>query len=353
MVVTYLIGNGFDVNLGLPTKYSDYYQEYLEGIKNLDDSNPDNKMIKEFWDKIKDEIFDKWKDFEEALAINLDGDESNVRAVLRDFTIKFSAYLKRVSNGFECTDEVTDNFRDFLINGFSTIIRRDKNILSQYQIGGPNDFVIQFINFNYTDSIEKIITNYKNRYGSLKISEKRINSCTYTATIKSDVFHLHGSLNPDDYVIIGIDSTEQFTNDTLKTNPNTEKYCVKSKINQAAGYSDRERDFVSLINASNIIYTYGVSFGKTDKLRWDVIKKWLETSGTHRLVAYEYGSGINAHNSPYIQDTLDYIDNKKREVMKNICVEETDYDKYLEQIFVIDSDDVLNCKFTKREEVTT
>ena len=56
MKVTYLIGNGFDVNLGLPTKYSDYYQEYIEGIENLDDSNPDNKMIKEFWDKIKNQI---------------------------------------------------------------------------------------------------------------------------------------------------------------------------------------------------------------------------------------------------------------------------------------------------------
>ena len=42
MVVTYLMGNGFDVNLGLPTKYSDYYQEYLEGIKVLDDSIPYN-----------------------------------------------------------------------------------------------------------------------------------------------------------------------------------------------------------------------------------------------------------------------------------------------------------------------
>ena len=87
----------------------------------------------------------------------------------------------------------------------------------------------------------------------MAVSYTHLNS-TYTATIKNDVLHLHGSLNPDDYVIIGIDSTEQFTNDTLKTNPNTEKYCVKSKINQAAGYSDRERNFVSLINA--VSYTH-------------------------------------------------------------------------------------------------
>ena len=36
MKVTYLMGNGFDVNLGLPTKYSDFYQEYLDGIRDLD-----------------------------------------------------------------------------------------------------------------------------------------------------------------------------------------------------------------------------------------------------------------------------------------------------------------------------
>lgn len=144
MKVTYLMGNGFDVNLGLPTKYSDFYQEYLDGIRDLDLSKPDNLMIKEFWDKIKDEVFDKWKDFEEALAFNLEGDEKNVSAVLSHFTNKFSVYLKRVSNRFECTDEVTDSFISFLENGCDTLIKRDKNILSSYQIGAPTNFEIRF-----------------------------------------------------------------------------------------------------------------------------------------------------------------------------------------------------------------
>ncbi len=351
MKVTYLMGNGFDVNLGLPTKYSDFYQEYLDGIRDLDLSKPDNLMIKEFWDKIKDEVFDKWKDFEEALAFNLEGDEKNVSAVLSHFTNKFSVYLKRVSNRFECTDEVTDSFISFLENGCDTLIKRDKNILSSYQIGAPTNFEIRFINFNYTDSIEKIIDNYKSRHNSLSIYEISRANTSYSAFINKEVLHLHGSLNQNDFVIIGIDSIEQFANDKLKTNPKAEKYCVKSKTNQTAGYSDRESDYVSWVNSSDIIYTYGISFSKTDKYRWDIIKKWLEASASHRFVVYEYNSGIKEHISAYVQDTLDYIDNHKKEIMKHIGIEETDYEKYSEQVFVIDSADVLNCKFSLKTTV--
>ena len=30
MALTYVIGNGFDINLGLKTKYSDFYDHYLK-----------------------------------------------------------------------------------------------------------------------------------------------------------------------------------------------------------------------------------------------------------------------------------------------------------------------------------
>ncbi len=353
MKVTYLIGNGFDVNLGLPTKYSDYYQEYLEGIKNLDDSNPDNKMIKEFWDKIKDQIFDKWQDFEMACAEYLDGDERNVKAVLLDFTNKFSKYLLDLSSSYECSDEVADAFVDFVKNGYRSLTQRDLKQVSQYQVGLPINFDIRFINFNYTDSIEKVLNNYKNRHDSLIIDKINNANLQCFSKLNNSILHLHGSLKAHDLVIIGVDSTEQLKSSTLKDNPNLEKYCVKSSINQISGFGEREEQYISLVNSSDIIYTYGISFGETDKYRWTILKKWLSENDKHKLVVYEYNSKIHDHESYYIIELLNYIDDKKREVMKLIGIEESDYDKYLDQVFVIDSGDVLKCKFTKKEEVTT
>lgn len=284
MNVTYLIGNGFDVNLGIPTKYTDFYGEYLDEIRGIDISVSKNRAIKEFWGKIEGHEYDKWADFEMAVAQNLDGDERNVKAVLSHFTNKFSSYLKRVSQSYDCTDEVVESFIDFLKNGYIHLQQRDRLLVEPYQIGTRQSIDISFASLNYTDSIEKIMNKYKTKHSGLTVSQFSISPTTYTSKLIKDVLHLHGSLETGDFVIIGIDSIEQFENDMLKTNTEAEQYCVKRKINESAGYIERERSFTHLIDFSNIIYTYGISFGKTDKFRWKTLRNWLSINSKHILV---------------------------------------------------------------------
>lgn len=352
MNVTYLIGNGFDVNLGLPTKYTDYYKEYLEEIKNIDVSDPKRSAIINFWKKLEGHEYDKWADFEMAVAQNMDGDEKSVKAVLSHFTVKFSDYLKRISQSYNCTDEVAEDFVDFIKNGYIHLQHKDKLLVQRYQIGMRQDFNISIVSLNYTDCIEKILNTYNTKHNSLMISQiKPSPNIVYSAIINKDVLHLHGTLETDNYVVIGIDSIQQFENDTLKSNISAEKYCVKRKVNESAGYIDREEKFNSLIGSSNIIYTYGVSFGKTDKSRWDKIRNWLCEDNKHILVVYKYKTHIADYISSYVPDMLDFIDEKKMEIMRDIGIDEKDFQKYLNQVFFIDSGDVLNCKFTTSELV--
>ena len=347
MNVTYLIGNGFDVNLGLPTKYTDYYKEYSEEIKNIDVNDPKHNAIINFWKKLEGNEYDKWADFEMAVAQNMDGDEKSVKAVLSHFTNKFSSYLKRISQSYDCTDEVAENFVDFIKNGYKHLQQRDRLLVLPYQIGTSQNFEISFASLNYTNSIEKIFDKYKTLYNSLTISI----SPPYTTRLIKDVLHLHGTLETGDYVIIGIDSIKQFENDMLKSNIEAENYCVKRKINENSGYIEREKKFNSLIDNSNIIYTYGVSFGQTDKSRWDRIRNWLSGNITHILVVYKYNTHIADRISSYAPDMLDFIDEQKMEIMRDIGIDEKDFKKYLNQVFFIDSGDVLNCKFTTSELV--
>ena len=52
MNIVYLIGNGFDINLGLNTRYCDFYKYYLESQQS-DNSNPHIKTLKKSLKRIK------------------------------------------------------------------------------------------------------------------------------------------------------------------------------------------------------------------------------------------------------------------------------------------------------------
>ena len=61
MNIVYLIGNGFDRNLGLRTSYKDFYNFY----KKQRSSNEDIRKIKEYIDNGESEL---WSDLEKALG---------------------------------------------------------------------------------------------------------------------------------------------------------------------------------------------------------------------------------------------------------------------------------------------
>ena len=73
MIITFLVGNGFDVNLGLKTRYCDFYKYYV----NTDSSNKPlaierfkreiDNFIKKERNKTDNDFID-WRDLEIALG---------------------------------------------------------------------------------------------------------------------------------------------------------------------------------------------------------------------------------------------------------------------------------------------
>ena len=63
MIIVYLIGNGFDVNLGMKTSYADFYDWYVEESV----SNSDNiERLKKNIDAYKESNL--WADLEEGIG---------------------------------------------------------------------------------------------------------------------------------------------------------------------------------------------------------------------------------------------------------------------------------------------
>ena len=62
MNITFLIGNGFDVGMGMHSKFSDYFPIYIE------DSKDKVKSLKDFADEIAEDE-EKWSVFEKQLGV--------------------------------------------------------------------------------------------------------------------------------------------------------------------------------------------------------------------------------------------------------------------------------------------
>jgi hypothetical protein len=152
MNITFMIGNGFDLNLGLETGYKKFYEYYVK-------RNPDDLIAK----SIKED-YELWADLEEGLGLILKDikpeqlddffdSKANLESELENYLIAENAR-------FQITDEAkfAEEFCNKVINfhnGFSTA---DKNDLNSIIRATSAPIHYQFITFNYTDVLDKMVT---------------------------------------------------------------------------------------------------------------------------------------------------------------------------------------------------
>ena len=97
MNITFLIGNGFDLNCGLKSSYNDMYDGYCE------EEETDSKAIKKFKNLINKNL-ENWSNFEWTMAemINEFETENDFIECLTDFEKYLNNYLaKEEANFFE------------------------------------------------------------------------------------------------------------------------------------------------------------------------------------------------------------------------------------------------------------
>jgi hypothetical protein len=95
MNILYIIGNGFDINLGLKTKYSDFYKYYQSQFSK-------DQLV----NKLKNEIavgIDNWSDLEVAFGkymVNIN-DREEFDMVYDDIVINLGEYLENEEKEFD------------------------------------------------------------------------------------------------------------------------------------------------------------------------------------------------------------------------------------------------------------
>lgn len=338
MNITYIFGNGFDCQIGLRTRYSDFLEHY---IKNRETDDDNISAFKDYLDSNRSDIF--WSDAELGMGEHL-GAFSDITLASytdrkADFEEKLIEYLTAQQEKciYEDKESIKVIFEDFIYNSYGDSMLRRGNDLG---IPGNSNNLFQFITFNYTNVLDRILKCCVGSDGrTLKTQSTR--SSSFSDTV-SQVYHVHGNLS--DGIISGVNDENQMNvSGGVKIDEAIRWTLIKPYLNQASGYN-WDQPAKDAILRSSIIYIYGTSFGDTDRLWWNCIREWLLADTNHKIVWFVHDD--KELSTKILWKEIDYDDNQRRILLDNLgCdFEGTQYNQMLTQTYIIRNTQRLDLK---------
>lgn len=284
MNITFLIGNGFDRNLGLDTNYSDFIKVYKK-------SDVNTQILKDFRTFI-DENQELWSSAELAFGIYTrefaSGKGAQFSECQDDFCQCLANYLKEqelridylankvaICKAFSHLNSLTSSFPT---QERAVIDRVYSNHLSE-------GIIFNFICYNYTRTLDECLAVLKEK--NSVIGTHKYGTLTFNHTI-GQICHVHGTVEKD--MVLGVNDESQILNPKLFDCDDGDIYrslLIKRKAN-ASYLENTDEKAKQMLTSSKIIYVYGMSIGETDKLWWNRICEWLAGDNTRHLILQKY-----------------------------------------------------------------
>ncbi len=330
MKCTLLIGNGFDINLGLNTRYSDFYNYIFDTKLNQESDLEDNLIIKKLIDeKENGTLYENWADLELALGkFTEEIDENNLEAFNRDkmaLDLLLRNFLKDEQEKLIIKKEFSIDINKITYSSINNLFignseNEDARINSAiYYLEDNNNNNLNIINFNYTNSFSKLFTNIvQTLYIRKRLFRKR------------DLLNIHGKVDFNN-IVLGVNDESQVANQNILSNEYTKPIIIKPSANSTIGNGNTDKAERTIFS-SNVICIYGVSLGDTDKMWWEKIGNWLKESTSFLLIIHYYDESYS--------DDLHYM---AKDIMRNEIKE-----KFLEKANLSDLYDSLSEKIIVR-----
>lgn len=291
MKITYIIGNGFDINLGLKTGYDDFYKWYAE--QNIEATSEE---VKRFRSEISEYINNKcqkkgtaidWSDLELALGRYSDNiPEDQFRTFLFDIVDNLKSYLKIEYSNFHKEDFDIEKFKSDLENPIADhfVVARRK-ILQTFQDQQTSGVDISIISFNYTNTIEDLL-DFKGELSWQSKNEQKVEL--------KDIIHIHHCLS-DENILVGVNDIEQISNEDYHDNLDICDVFVKPSANRILG-NYVERVCENIIADTDIFVLYGTSVGETDQFWWNkVANRLLKSENSARMIWFVHDNKMTSH----------------------------------------------------------
>lgn len=339
MNITFLIGPGYDLDVGFEVSCKDFCKVYCEHSSVTSASASAQTGIDRFKSELKQVSCNSainWRDLDlwlgEATKSYKDTEDSvaEFRKCLADIQCSISAFLAKkacVDSGSlpqdsAITERLTSIFH--FHQNLCGLASEDKECLDKLlKQRRAEDWRANIISFSHTNVLDAHINGH---HSSL--------SCTldappprwfgthgkpkhFTYTVDPKVLHIYGTASPESFVVLGVDNIEQIQNIALREKLKND--LIKSEI-VCALRENWHRKACDMIDSSDIICAYGMSVSSADERWWRIIIKWLLSDKQHRLIIISSSKSQAASavrmqlRNQYTAALQVFIDKMKKEV---------------------------------------
>ncbi|MBZ1513284.1 AbiH family protein [Leuconostoc mesenteroides] len=287
MKITYIVGNGFDIHLGLNSRYIDFYNWLdLDENKKKFKTNSIAKNISTYVDeKRKNEMKEispsnweskiDWSDFEDALRLlvesysrqaDYEDDLEKLIYDLDELNIAMSQYLseetEELYKHLNFNSDTVEKSLNAPLNKIPSerLIKLNNVLRAEFQNHSPKAISsdLSFINFNYTFLLRDFIKN-TNEFNIDKVYENLVSK---KVVLNKNILYPNGKFN--DTPILGIGS-EYDLPDGL--NISQEQKIILCKDVYANYRSDGRIDQIKTrLEQADLIICYGLSLGISDAI---------------------------------------------------------------------------------------
>lgn len=290
MKITFFIGNGYDMNIGLKTGYADFLKWYI--------AQPSSEtLIVDFKKEITSGI-KYWSDLEIALGRKTLAYPLNTKNSFRtckfDLDTQLQKYLQE-QNRFirKPSEEDIEVFKQSIVKFPLHCSSADQAELKRiYNTHRYEEYEYNIVNFNFTNTVdvfwEAIPDNafwHKISYPQFMAGESfRIDDK------KGQLFHIHGTL--DNAMMTGVGEPEQLVNTIFQRTDIITSLCVKPIMNENCR-NQVENNISELIDGTDVFVVYGMSIGITDIKWWRSVVCRLLTEENSYLLIVNYDKDFN------------------------------------------------------------
>jgi hypothetical protein len=314
MNVLIFIGNGFDINLGMNTRYSDFYK-YYKSIKSK------SSLVNNLKAEINADL-STWSDLELALGQytkNLKSIEE-LDEILIDIEDKLAEYLRQVEDNFDYSEIDREKLYSYLVFPEKCLLKADEVSIVKYRNSKyTSHWFINVITFNYTSTLEKILNE---KYRNIKIGS------TYTNhdVILRDIDHAHGYI--DERMILGVNDLSQISNKAFHENQDVINSLIKEQRNRVQKHLTDQKCY-DLVTNANLICIFGCSLGDTDKLWWEKIGEQLKKDCL--VIIFDIGEKIHPRRGHFVDR---FVKRKKDLFLSKTNLKEEEKEIVKDKIFV-------------------
>ena len=292
MRILYILGNGFDLSMGLDTSYKSFLNHYCSNHS----PNPSN-IIKEFQGEIWQNI-DTWANLEEHLGQWLDDKmyEDKAVCVYDDLIKELTLYMSQEQERLSFESKIQDTIKDCLINPQNSLSRVEDQASIETFIKQHNTTanVVNTITLNYTDTFERLLFPHSDESNRIKYGPKPF-------TIEKPI-HLHGTV--DGGMVLGVNDANQIANKKLLDDIRVKNRFIKPIALTNVHRNGFEKKAKDVITEAELICIYGTSFGKTDQRIWSKVME-RAINNKCRVILFHYGKDVFIGNQRYQE--VDYI----------------------------------------------